>query len=306
MSTKYKILVLDGGGSKGVYTLGVLKELEMKLGSPLYNHFDLIYGTSTGSIIGALIGLGYSIQDIKDLYFTIIPKIMIPGTAKGKSRALREESIKVFESKKFDSFLTNIGIVALNHDTQCPLIFKTDIRLAHGMKQSFKAGFDQLISTAVRCSCSAYPFFEKMEIYTEQHGNIEVVDGGFIANNSTLYSIVDATMALKLNESDLHILNVGVGTYVPIRRKGLKARLFRLFGFFQFVEKVLTASTNSNSTIAKLLFRKANYLRVSESFPDPELATDMFEYDGLKLEKLYSLGKRSYAKFESDIVELLK
>ncbi|MBA3011117.1 MAG: patatin, partial [Desulfobacula sp.] len=48
---EFKILVLDGGGSKGVYTLGVLKELEMKLGGLLYEHFDLIYGTSTGSII---------------------------------------------------------------------------------------------------------------------------------------------------------------------------------------------------------------------------------------------------------------
>ena len=27
---KFRILALDGGGSKGVYTLGVLRELEMK------------------------------------------------------------------------------------------------------------------------------------------------------------------------------------------------------------------------------------------------------------------------------------
>ena len=54
-NAELNILVLDGGGSKGVYTLGVLKELELKLGSPLCEHFGLIFGTSTGSIIAALI-----------------------------------------------------------------------------------------------------------------------------------------------------------------------------------------------------------------------------------------------------------
>ena len=45
-----RILTLDGGGSKGFYTLGVLHELEAMLGSRLHERFDLIYGTSTGSI----------------------------------------------------------------------------------------------------------------------------------------------------------------------------------------------------------------------------------------------------------------
>jgi uncharacterized protein len=49
----YRVLSLDGGGAKGFYTLGVLKEIEGMLGCPLYKRFDLIFGTSTGSIIAA-------------------------------------------------------------------------------------------------------------------------------------------------------------------------------------------------------------------------------------------------------------
>jgi len=41
----FNILVLDGGGSKGVYSLGVLKELELKLKVPIYEYFNLIYGS---------------------------------------------------------------------------------------------------------------------------------------------------------------------------------------------------------------------------------------------------------------------
>jgi patatin-like phospholipase/acyl hydrolase len=57
----FRVLSLDGGGSKGVYTLGVLKEVEALAGKPLCEVFDLIFGTSTGSIIAALIALGYRI-----------------------------------------------------------------------------------------------------------------------------------------------------------------------------------------------------------------------------------------------------
>jgi len=52
-----RILALDGGGAKGFYTLGVLKEIEAMLGCPLHERFDLVFGTSTGAIIAALIAL---------------------------------------------------------------------------------------------------------------------------------------------------------------------------------------------------------------------------------------------------------
>ena len=234
-SSELNILVLDGGGSKGVYTLGVLKELELKLGEPLYKCFALIYGTSTGSIIAALIALGHTVDEIEKLYLDLIPKIMTPKTKVGKSNAMSEGAKKIFGEKKFDSFKTNIGIVALNYETQMPLIFKTDIQQAHGMKQSFKPGFDCTIEQAVRCSCSAYPFFEKMKINTENHGEIEVVDGGFVANNPTLYSMVDAYKALAIKESNIHLLNVGVGHYIE-KTSGIISKLLKKIGFFQFIE----------------------------------------------------------------------
>jgi predicted acylesterase/phospholipase RssA len=57
-----RVLALDGGGAKGFYTLGVLKEIEAMVGCPLHQKFDLIYGTSTGAIIASLIALGHSVD----------------------------------------------------------------------------------------------------------------------------------------------------------------------------------------------------------------------------------------------------
>jgi patatin-like phospholipase/acyl hydrolase len=59
---------LDGGGAKGFYTLGVLREIEGLVNMRLHEKFDLIFGTSTGAIIAAMLALGHSVDEIHELY----------------------------------------------------------------------------------------------------------------------------------------------------------------------------------------------------------------------------------------------
>lgn len=56
-------LVLSGGGAKGAAQLRVIKAIE-EAGIPI----DYIAGTSIGSIIGGLYAVGYSIDEIEELY----------------------------------------------------------------------------------------------------------------------------------------------------------------------------------------------------------------------------------------------
>src|ERR1700727_1057225 len=91
-----RILSLDGGGAKGFYTLGVLREVEGLLKCRLHERFDLIFGTSTGAIIAALLSLGHSVQDISVLYENHVPTVMKRKWRSEKSAALAELGNQVF------------------------------------------------------------------------------------------------------------------------------------------------------------------------------------------------------------------
>jgi len=300
---RLRVLVLDGGGSKGVYTLGVLEELEKKIGN-LSDFFDLIYGTSTGSIIASLIGLGYSVSEIKVLYLDLIPKILV-GSSKTKSSNLKKEGDKIFGDKKFDSFKTNMGIVAMNYERQTPLIFKTNIEQAYGMKSSFIPGFGCTISDAVQASCSAFPLFDIKTIQTTNKDEISVVDGGFVANNATLFAIIDSNKAFGFDETCIDLLSVGVGKYKE-KPVNFKSRLFGLFKISQLVSWSFTTSTNTNEIMTKLLYPNLNMERVNDSFTDHKYKTNMLEKNPEKLKKMIQLGQRSFGEYESKIDALFK
>ena len=77
-------------GAKGFYTLGVLREIEGMVKRPLHEQFDLIFGTSTGAIIAALLALGKSVKEISDLYEKHVPTVMQKRGRAEKSAALQQ------------------------------------------------------------------------------------------------------------------------------------------------------------------------------------------------------------------------
>lgn len=300
----FKILVLDGGGSKGIYTLGILNELELKLGSPLCNHFNLIYGTSTGSIIASLIAMGKSISEIKETYLKYIPDIMSASSKKAKSARLKSLGDEIFKDATFENLKTDIGIVALNYDTQNPLVFKSNNSQAHGMKHSFVPGFGCSMSDAVQASCSAFPIFDFKELNTKNQGKIIAIDGGFIANNATLFALIDADKAFKIDNEKIKVISIGTGKFIEKPIKNMLS-IFRYLKVVKFIERVFVSSTNTNVILTKLIYSHIKIVRLNDTYNEPEYGTNMIERDLTKLEKLYQLGRSCYAKFETDINTLL-
>ena len=301
----YRILSLDGGGAKGFYTLGVLREVEAMLGGrPLCERFNLIYGTSTGAIIAALLALGRTIEEIHQLYREHVPTVMRNRSAADRSSALRDLAGSIFEAAKFDAVKTGIGIVATKWVQETPMIFKAHIAQTHGRKSTFVPGFGCTIADAVEASCSAYPFFNRKTVTTAAGDNIELIDGGYCANNPTLYAIADGLKALDLAPGDLRVLSVGVGVY-PEPKPSLFMKFAKRLVSVQLLQKTLEINTQSMEQLRNVLFKDVPTVRVSDVFQRPELATDLFEHNLEKLNILRQQGAASFAEREAAIRLLL-
>jgi uncharacterized protein len=300
-----RVLSLDGGGAKGFYTLGVLREIEALIQCPLYKRFDLIFGTSTGAIIAALIALGYEVEQIHQLYQTHVPTVTTARDAAAKSQALATLGASIFGDKKFDAVKTGIGVVATRWLTEKPMIFKGDVAQAHGRIGTFTPGFGCTVSDAVQASCSAYPFFQRKSITTGQGDRVELIDGGYCANNPTLYAIADAVIALKKERTNIRVVSVGVGSY-PEPRPSFRMRLAKKYLVsVQLLQKTLEINTQSMEQLRAILFRDVPTIRISDTFERPEMATDLFESNLDKLNILRQRGSESYATRETQLREFL-
>lgn len=301
--TTCRILALDGGGAKGFYTLGVLKQVEALLGGPLYQHFDLIFGTSTGAIIAGLLAIGRSVDEVHRLYRDHVPAIMRKRTRRGRTAALSAASKAVFGEHKFTDVKTRVGIVATRWVMEKPMIFKGSVGQAHGRHATFQPGFGCTIAEAVQASCSAYPFFKKTIVYTHDGSRVELIDGGYCANNPALYALADAVAAMQRDGNDIRLLSVGVGEYPEPKKwsSWVKSRYF----LAQLLQKTLNVNTHSMEQLRDILFRQIQTVRVNDTFDRPEMATDLMESDLRKLNILYQEGGESYAKHEEQLKRLL-
>ncbi len=81
-----RILVLEGGGICGILSARILQEIESRAQRPISELFDVIVGSSTGSIQAALTTPiphtktpAYAAKDILDFYSTYAKEVLTPS-----------------------------------------------------------------------------------------------------------------------------------------------------------------------------------------------------------------------------------
>jgi len=295
----FRVLSLDGGGAKGFYTLGILREIEAMIGCRLCERFDLIYGTSTGSIIGSMLGLGMTVNEIIALYQDHVPTVMKETKPEKRTAALSKLQNIIFKDHKFDDMKTHVGVVTVKWMIHEPMIFKTNINQAFGMKGTFVPGFGVRVGDAVQASCSAYPYFERKTVITAKGDNIELIDGGFCANNPTLYAIGDALVSMKNDPASVRVVSLGCGSYPSPLPKWWTVDYWKeKTPGVQLLQKTLEINTASMERLRMLMFAHVSTVRINQSFSEPTMATDLFEHDLIKLNILTQRGAQSFADNE--------
>jgi len=201
MKKSFNILAIDGGGIKGVRSLYIIKEIERITRKKSYEIFDLISGTSTGGIIAVLLSIGYSADDIIQLYFNHGPKIFKKrlfrfGILRPKysDRYLNKVISSYVEDKKLSDCLTNILIPSYNVETRDKYLFKSYNNLSSDYKL-----FDVL-----RATVSAQTYFKPHKIEKNRH-----IDGGNVINNPSMISYVEY---LKFwSDKPVNLLSISTG-----------------------------------------------------------------------------------------------
>ncbi len=233
-----RILSLDGGGIRGALTLGYLKKIETilrdkekKPGLVLSDYFDLIGGTSTGSIIAAGLAIGMNVDDIVKMYMDLGGKIFGQKRsfwnpletwkflkAAYDYKALEETLKAVFKTITLggDEIKTGLCIVAKRADTNSvwPLINHPQGKFFDSMLGKNK---NIPLWQAVRASSAAPTYFAPQMIDVGDGQRAAFVDGGVsMANNPALTLLMVATLkgfpfGWETGEDKLTVVSVGTG-----------------------------------------------------------------------------------------------
>ena len=113
-----RILALDGGGLRGILTVAILQKMEdllrVRHGDSgdfrLCHYFDLIAGTSTGSIIAAALAKGWTVEQIRQKYMALGESVFEKSFLRqGLFRAKYDEAKLIDELKSVYGANTTLG-----------------------------------------------------------------------------------------------------------------------------------------------------------------------------------------------------
>lgn len=241
-----RILALDGGGLRGILSVGVLQNIEDMLrdrhgGSEqfrLCHYFDLIAGTSTGAIIAAALAQGWSVEQIRAKYMQLGEKVFEKSFfRKGLFRAKYDEDKLIEELKEVygedtqlgsDRLQTGLLVMTKRLDTGSPWPVSNNPagKYFNGRQGGTIGNGDYPLWKVVRASTAAPSYFDPERItIAEKPGHKpvqgEFVDGGVSPyNNPAMQALMYAT--LKGHNIDwstgadrLLLVSVGTGSADP-------------------------------------------------------------------------------------------
>ena len=193
----FKVLCIDGGGIKGLYSARLLAKFEEVFDCVISDRFDMLCWTSTGGIIALAASLKIPMSDVVNFYQEYGPSIFNenvkhrPGGraylrskqialgGKYSAKPLRSALETVFGNRTIAESNNFLCIPAYNTLTANPRVFKKDFD--NFTEDDRKSYVDVALATS-----AAPTYFPVMEIEDDQF-----VDGGLWANNPILVALTE-------------------------------------------------------------------------------------------------------------------
>lgn len=332
---KYRILSIDGGGIRGIIPARVLEILEQELavtdpGKKLYEHFDLICGTSTGAILAIAIALGIPAADLVHFYKEHAKIIFPKWFLKVLPRKTRAIITTVYSNKhlrrKLQEIYTaaNNGVEPLLDDLKtavCIPVFNGNDGQINVLKTrhlpEYKRDYKLPAHEVAIASSSAPVYFPPHSFsFSNKHGtgqNVNMIDGGIFANNPSLVGLLEATEKLGHDFADVRLLSIGTGKGRHIIKSSWKPKdiWYWLFPKPRLLDIILDSQAQITEQYLSFLQRTAakkgetfEYLRVQY-----DLGGDTIDLNSSRqkdIQRLESIGDELAKNNINQILKFLK
>ncbi len=269
-SKKFRILALDGGGIRGLYSAQLLKRIQNDCGVDFYNDFDLIVGTSTGSILAGSIVKKIAIDKVISLYENEgknifkkrwYAKIGLLGS-KYSPEPLKDQLKLIFGDAILGDIEKPLLINATDIGNSTQFVFKTTFngqKDADGNVKYLVRDKDIALYDAILASSSAPIFFPPHKV-----GNHLLADGGLWANSPVLVGLAEAKKIFNIEPNDVAIVSIGTGVeendyHINTRWWGFLTGWKRE----KFISMILNLQTKTNNSLLQFLMPKDNILRLT-------------------------------------------
>ena len=250
-----RMLALDGGGVRGIITLAFLEHVERLLAKRsknpeafrLSDYFDLIGGTSVGSITAVLLAMGYKVSEVTEIFFDWIPEIFanplmpVPGVLpRFDARKLTNRIRGVLRDRPLetDDLKTGFAIMAKRVDTGSPWILTNNPKSAFWEDEGPTIGNRHYrLADLIRASTAA-PYYFSPKTDREFTRTVGPACSSTAASPRTTARRCRCSCSRKLKgykfnwplgEDNLLLISVGTGTYrVRVANSAAQSQCFRL------------------------------------------------------------------------------
>ncbi|MCK1360481.1 patatin-like phospholipase family protein [Bradyrhizobium sp. 199] len=277
---RFRILSLDGGGIKGLFSATVLSELEQRFldGQPITKHFDLVTGTSTGGIIALGLGAGLRASELVEMYShrgaEIFPE---RGSVRRNLQAFRNLVHYYYERNALENVLLDVLGAKLLGDSIVRLcipafegrdsevfVFKTPHHADYRVDR-----LEPMVKVALATS-AAPTFFRPLE-----HEGYTLVDGGVWANNPIMLAVVEALICFNLERDQIDVLSIGCGDDPYIVSEAQLNSGGKL-AWNDVIFAAMRLQSLSATNQARLLLSPAAVRRIDPPFPAEPIALNDF------------------------------
>ena len=306
-----KVLSLNGGGVRGLFTISFLAEIERIIESQknienvkIGDYFDLITGTSIGGILALGLASGKSARELElvfkenaskifPTYRYILKKFLLPFSPIYSSVPLYKTITSMIdENKVFNDLDRRVMIPTVNLSSGNPFFFKTP------HDPSFtRDGVLKLIDAAM--ATSAAPTYFSPHYCADKEAYF--ADGGLVANNPSFIGLKEVLHNMKSDFpdtkiEDVKILNVGtLNEHYCLRPKLLGKKCHKGYlGLWGIGERLVLSTMTANQNLHRFMlireFRpygleKINFIEVDGTIPNEaskDITLDNASTDSLK------------------------